>query len=133
MTKEQRSSVMSRIGPKNTAPELVVRRTLHRQGFRFRLHSPDLPGKPDIVLPKYHTVVFVHGCFWHGHGCRKGSHRPTTNTEFWNAKLDRNVTRDRNTAARLRRMGWKVVTVWECQVGRPERIVSRFSSLRDKP
>jgi DNA mismatch endonuclease, patch repair protein len=129
LTKERRSEVMSRIGPRDTAPELAVRRTLHALGYRYRLHSPKLPGKPDIVLSKYHTVVFVHGCFWHGHRCRKGQHRPTSNADFWNAKLDRNIVRDRATAGKLRKLGWRVVTVWECQVRKDDALPARLARL----
>src|SRR4051812_33859865 len=93
---DTRSAVMARVKGKDTEPELTVRSFLHSRGFRYRVHVASLPGKPDIVLPKYRTVVFVHGCFWHGHeGCAKGTHRPASNVEFWNAKIDKNRARDR--------------------------------------
>src|SRR5688500_15685000 len=93
-TKEQRSKIMSQVKSTNTKPEILVRQLLHRMGYRFRLHRKDLPGKPDIVLPRHHKVIFVHGCFWHGHeGCPRAA-RPTTNVDFWNTKIDRNVERD---------------------------------------
>ena len=107
---------MAKVKGKDTTPEKIVRRCLHKAGFRFRLHRKDLPGKPDIVLPKYKTVIFVHGCFWHGHeGCSR-SRRPTTNVDFWIDKLDRNICRDQGYHAALREMGWKVIVVWECEL-----------------
>jgi DNA mismatch endonuclease, patch repair protein len=105
---------MSRIGGKDTAPELVVRKTLHSLGYRFRLHRRDMPGTPDIVLPRYGKVVFVHGCFWHGHGCKIGK-PPKSNVGFWEEKLAKNKERDARNAAALRKLGWDVVTVWQCQ------------------
>jgi DNA mismatch endonuclease (patch repair protein) len=112
---EMRSWVMSRVGHWDTKPEKVVRSLLHRMGYRFRLRRANLPGKPDIVLPRHRKVVFVHGCFWHGHvGCRRAA-RPTSNVDFWNARLDGNMERDRTNQRRLRRMGWGVLVIWECQ------------------
>lgn len=111
-----RSRVMSSVRGKNTKPEIKVRRTLHAMGFRFRLHRKDLPGNPDIVLSKYHTCIFVHGCFWHRHpGCHRSS-TPQTNAEFWQKKFDKNVTRDKSVATQLERLGWKVIAVWECEI-----------------
>lgn len=113
---EKRREIMSRVKNKNTKPEVRVRSLLHRMGYRFRIGRKDLPGKPDIVLPKYKTVIFVHGCFWHGHvGCRRSS-RPATNVEFWNAKLDRNLMRDRENVRKLTEQGWRVFTIWECEL-----------------
>lgn len=109
-----RSRNMAAIGPKDTAPELLVRRFLHSQGFRFRLHRKDLPGRPDIVLPKYRAVVMVNGCFWHHHGC-KNSVWPRTRKEFWRAKIEATVDRDRRTVRMLRALGWRVIVVWECE------------------
>ncbi|WP_310621273.1 very short patch repair endonuclease [Flexibacterium corallicola] len=109
-----RSELMSRIGSRDTAPELVVRRSLHAIGYRYRLHVRTLPGTPDVVLPRYKAVIFVHGCFWHCHpGCRH-FRLPKSNRGFWKEKLNRNVERDREQVAQLRRMGWRVLTVWEC-------------------
>src|SRR4051794_16548808 len=108
-TKDRRSEIMRRITGKDTQPELRVRRTLHGMGCRFRLDREDLPGKPDIVLPKWRIVIFVHGCFWHGHDCKKGSRRrrPKSNTGYWNQKLDRNMRRDAEHSAQLAGLGWK--------------------------
>lgn len=99
----------------NTKPEMRVRSLLHSLGYRYRLHRKDLPGKPDIVLPKYHTVIFVHGCFWHCHDCRWGNVIPKTRAEFWSDKRGGNVARDERHKAALEATGWKVVTIWECQ------------------
>lgn len=130
-TNEQRSRNMAAVKGKDTAPEIVVRRTLHRLGYRFRLHRADLPGKPDIVLPRYRVVVFVHGCFWHGHDCKHGK-RPTTRTDFWNRKLDANIARDRRNELRLQELGWSVTTIWECQTrdicGLEESLLSSLTS-----
>ena len=116
---EKRSRIMSAVRAADTSPEMVVRRALHALGYRFRLHRRDLPGTPDIVLPRHRTAVFVHGCFWHHHqGCPK-SRLPTTNTEFWQRKIADNVRRDRRRARQLRAMGWRVLTVWECQAHKP--------------
>jgi len=115
ITKEQRSKNMSRVKNKNTAPELTARKILYRLGFRFRLHRRDLPGNPDIVLPRHKKIIFVHGCFWHGHSCPKGK-RPSTRQGFWDQKLDRNIERDRNNIAELQKLGWQVLIVWECEI-----------------
>jgi DNA mismatch endonuclease, patch repair protein len=112
----KRSKLMSRIRPKNTGPELILRRLLHASGFRYRLHDHKLPGTPDIVLPKYKTVVQVRGCFWHYHTCIDG-HVPKTNTEYWAKKLAANQLRDRKTDAALKALGWKVFIIWECDLG----------------
>lgn len=112
---EQRSRNMAAIRDKNTLPEIRVRSLLHALGYRYRLHRKDLPGRPDIVLPKYRTVIFVHGCFWHCHDCRWGSVIPTTRPEFWAAKRGGNVERDAKHEAALESAGWKVLTIWECE------------------
>jgi len=116
MTDNKRSLLMARVRSRDTKPELILRSELHRNGFRFRLHCKNLPGKPDIVLPKYSAVIFVDGCFWHQHpGCPK-SKLPQTNFEFWQKKLDANVSRDRSTDIRLSSLGWEVIRVWECAI-----------------
>ena len=115
-TPEQRQRNMSAIKGKDTKPEIQVRKALHALGYRFRLHRKDLPGKPDIVLPKYKTVIFVNGCFWHRHpGCKYAS-TPSTNSDFWNAKFEENTARDKRNYAQLEELGWKVVVIWECEV-----------------
>ncbi|MCF8708301.1 very short patch repair endonuclease [Rhizorhapis sp. SPR117] len=106
---------MSRVRRKNTALELAVRRALHAAGYRYRIHRKDLTGRPDIVLPRYRTVVFVHGCFWHGHSCRRGK-LPQTNETFWADKIARNRQRDDDVSSALEKDGWEVVTVWQCDL-----------------
>lgn len=121
-----RSRMMRGIGPRDTVPELAVRRYLHAAGLRFRLHGRGLAGTPDIVLPKYQTVVFVHGCFWHRHrGCRFATN-PATNSAFWSAKFAANVSRDARNARMLRHLGWQVLVIWECQTRREEAIDRMF-------
>ena len=122
---------MSRVRGSNTTPELLVRKWLHSKGYRFSLHRLDLPGKPDIVLPRRRTVVFVHGCFWHGHvGCSRST-LPTSNRAYWKSKIDRNMERDKRNARRLRRNGWHVLTIWECMVKSETKLNARlFAPLR---
>ncbi len=119
---------MSRVKGKNTSPERIVRSFVHGLGYRFRLHVRDLPSKPDIVLPRHGKVIFVHGCFWHGHKRCLRSGRPATNKAFWKKKLDGNIERDEKNRRRLRRMGFHVLVVWECQVksGAFEPRVTKF-------
>lgn len=115
-TPEKRSEIMSHIQGKNTGPERIVRKILHKMGYRFRLHRRDLPGKPDIALPKYRTVIMIHGCFWHRHeGCRY-AYMPKSRIEFWKKKFKSNVVRDRIVKKQLRKMGWQVITIWECEI-----------------
>ncbi|QOZ77970.1 very short patch repair endonuclease [Bradyrhizobium sp. CCBAU 53351] len=126
MTTEQRSRVMSRVRGRDTAPEMTVRRIAHALGLRFRLHRRDLPGTPDLVFPKSRTAVFVHGCFWHRHpGCSRAS-MPQTRIEFWRSKLAGNVVRDRAASAALKKAGWKVAVVWECEVKNPDKVGKRL-------
>lgn len=122
LSPEQRSERMSRIPSKDTSPELALRRALHALGLRFRVHDKRLPGKPDIVLPRYRTVVLVHGCFWHRHaGCDIAT-TPKSNTPFWQAKFDRNVRRDQKNAAALEGLGWRVIVIWECELGSRRKV-----------
>lgn len=114
-TEDIRSQMMSRVKNRDTKPEVKVRRMLHGMGFRFRLHRRDLPGVPDVVLPRHQKAVFVHGCFWHSHNCPRGK-RPSTRTEFWNTKLDTNMKRDRVNHDALEEQGWEVLTIWECEL-----------------
>jgi DNA mismatch endonuclease, patch repair protein len=120
---------MSRVSGKNTKPELVVRSLLHNMGYRFKLHRNDLPGKPDITLPKYHKVIFVHGCFWHGHADCLRSKRPTTNKKFWQVKLDKNIERDKVTVRSIRGLGWSVLTVWACEVKDKDKLTNKLLSF----
>lgn len=126
--RQKRSEMMSKVPRRDTSPEIKIRKILHKAGYRFRVQRKDLPGTPDIVLPKYKIVIFVHGCFWHQHdNCRK-SRRPTTRVEFWNEKLDKNIARDKNKSDQLKALGWKVITVWECEIKNKE-IVSLAERL----
>ena len=126
LTVEQRSWNMSRIHSGDTKPELALRSILHRNGFRFRLHRKDLPGKPDIVLPKYHIVILVHGCFWHGHPACKRANIPKSNTEYWISKINRNMARDRENEERLTDLGWNVIRIWECEIRNTEEVMARI-------
>lgn len=129
ISKEHRSWNMSRIKGKNTKPEMAVRSMLHKRGFRFRLHRKDLPGIPDIVLPKYKTVIFVHGCYWHRHpGCKK-AYTPKSRMDFWNKKFCENVERDERKIKELVNLGWQVLIIWECEIeefGKLESLVSKL-------
>jgi DNA mismatch endonuclease (patch repair protein) len=131
LTPQERSRNMSRVKGRDTKPELLVRSIVHRLGYRFRLHEKRLPGRPDVVLPRHRKVIFVHGCFWHGHaGCRKAA-RPSTNREFWDKKIDGNIARDRANIRALRRAGWKVLVIWQCAMrdrGRLEKKLVKFLS-----
>ena len=125
-TRKQRRANMQAVRSKNTALELSIRSTIHRLGFRFRLHRKDLPGTPDIVLPSRKSVIFVHGCFWHGHGCSKGK-LPASNVDFWKAKIQRNRERDSKSEEQLGKEGWKVLKVWECETKDQSALVGRIS------
>lgn len=130
LSKARRSWNMSRITGKDTRPERIVRSLLHRMGFRFRLHAKGLPGRPDIVLPRHKTVVFVHGCFWHRHRRCKNCTTPTNNRQFWVKKLEGNAARDRVKERVLRRLGWRVIVVWECETGGDaRRLAPRLARL----
>ena len=119
---------MSQIKGKNTKPEMLVRKFLHANGFRYRLHVKDLPGKPDIVLPKYKTVIFVHGCFWHGHKDCKYFVVPKTRTDWWLTKINSNIANDTKTSKALKKEGWKLVNLWECNL-KPAKASITLSSL----
>ena len=124
---------MSRIGPKDTSPELIVRSTLHRLGYRFRLHVKKLPGKPDIVLAKHRTVIFVHGCFWHRHKGCKYAYTPKTRQEFWTEKFRKNVEQHERVMEQLAHLGWNTIIVWGCEVSNAEALGQRLLTLRENP
>lgn len=119
---------MASISGKETKPEISVRSFLFRQGFRFRKNVKTLPGKPDIVLPKYKTVIFIHGCFWHGHNCKKAA-RPISNTEFWNTKIQGNMDRDKRVKSELKKLRWNVLTIWDCELKNKERFNGTMKNL----
>ncbi|MEK9211850.1 very short patch repair endonuclease [Sphingomonas sp. 2378] len=126
---EARSANMRRIRSRNTKPELLVRRVLHRAGYRFRLHCSNLPGSPDIILPRWRTAIFVHGCFWHGHeGCRRAK-LPSTRTDFWTAKIERNRARDQAAVEALSMLGFGIVTLWECELKDEGAILNAVNSV----
>ena len=125
-TKEQRSFNMSRIRNKNTRPEMIVRSLVHRMGYRYALHRKDLPGHPDIILTRHRKIIFVHGCFWHMHKCRYGRVTPATNANFWQTKREGNVARDKRNLSKLRKDGWKVLTIWECETRHQEKLTKKL-------
>ncbi|MGI9056416.1 MAG: very short patch repair endonuclease [Pyrinomonadaceae bacterium] len=129
VSRSKRKEMMSRVKQRHTKPEIIVRKLLHRLGYRFRLHNKKLPGTPDIVLPKYETVIFVHGCFWHQHeNCRK-ARRPTSNVEFWNEKLDKNIERDKQKESELKKAGWKILTIWDCEIKVEITLIKRINRV----
>ena len=131
-TPEQRSAVMRRVKGKDTAPELTVRRILRAAGIGYRLGGAGLPGRPDLVMKGRRVVVFVHGCFWHGHDCARGARQPRTNAAYWTAKIGRNRVRDAAVRAALEASGWRVVTVWECAIRAPDFAAGLVAAVRDQ-
>jgi DNA mismatch endonuclease (patch repair protein) len=125
----QRSAVMRRVKGKDTTPEMIVRRALTRLGARYRLHRKDLPGSPDVVLPGRRLALFVHGCFWHGHDCARGARVPKANRDYWTAKVARNRARDEKNRAELEAAGWRVETLWECELKEAAALERRLRSL----
>lgn len=132
LTTAERSEIMGRVRSKNTRPEIAVRRLLHGMGYRFRLHRSDLPGKPDIVFPRRRVAVFVHGCFWHRHAGCPSTRTPKSRVAFWTGKFNDNTRRDRAARRALRRAGWRVLVVWECQVANAERLVNRVRRFMER-
>ena len=130
VTSEVRSRIMASVRQKNTAPEMCVRRMLHRLGYRYALHRKDLPGRPDLVFAPRQMAIFVHGCFWHGHSCRKGK-RPSSRVEYWNAKINNNKLRDERNVRDLQGDGWHVCIVWECETLDPEPLRRRLVRFLD--
>ena len=125
---EKRSEIMSKISGKETKPEILVRKFLFSNGFRYRKNIKELPGKPDIVLPKYKTVIFIHGCFWHRHTCKKGT-LPETNREFWLEKIEKNAKRDIHNISELKARGWNAIIVWQCEIRNREEQKIRLNNL----
>lgn len=126
MVNEARSRTMRAVKSRDTKPELTVRRLIHNMGFRFRLHRKDLPGSPDIVFPSRKKVIFVHGCFWHGHDCKRGARQPQTNNYYWSTKISRNRERDKDVIARLKDQGWEPYIVWECQLREHDLVLTQL-------
>lgn len=126
---EKRSAVMRRVKARNTSPEMIVRRALTKLGARYRLHRKDLPGHPDIVMPGRRLALFVHGCFWHGHDCARGARVPKANRDYWVAKVERNRARDVRTREALAAAGWRVETIWECELKDAAALEARLSRL----
>jgi DNA mismatch endonuclease (patch repair protein) len=125
----KRSLIMAAVHSTDTAPEMAVRKIVHALGYRYRLHVPTLPGRPDLVFPARRKIIFVHGCFWHRHnGCRYAS-SPKTNCEFWERKFDANVARDRRSRRELKKMNWSVLTVWQCELKKPEKLTERLNDF----
>lgn len=131
---ETRSRTMRAVKGKNTTPELIVRRLVFALGYRYRLHLKDLPGKPDLAFPRLRKVIFVHGCFWHGHNCPRGARVPVQNREYWVRKIARNIARDKCAGATLKKLGWKSLVIWECDLkgnlGELEAVISSFLKSR---
>ncbi|MEO1039278.1 MAG: DNA mismatch endonuclease Vsr [Pseudomonadota bacterium] len=130
-TPQKRSAVMARVRGKDTKPEMTVRRLVHALGYRYRLHRKDLPGKPDLVFSARRKVIFIHGCFWHGHDCKRGSRKPKQNAEYWQAKIAGNVKRDRETLARLDALGWRALTLWECALKDASALEAQLKAFLD--
>jgi len=130
---DKRSWIMRQVKSKNTSPELRVRSLLHRMGYRFRLHRRDLPGAPDIVFPGRKKVIFVHGCFWHGHSCPRGSRLPKSNAEYWKKKIAKNKERDRRHIEELLDLGWEALVVWECEVKDIDSLSERLRGFLGPP
>jgi len=127
-TPEDRSRIMRAVKGRDTKPEMTVRKMVHGMGYRYRLHRKDLPGKPDLVFSSRKKIIFVNGCFWHGHGCKRGARTPKENRDYWKAKIKRNRERDRQSYKDLSMNGWKVLTVWECELKNVEALAK---SLRE--
>ena len=124
----KRSDIMSKISSKDTKPEILVRKFLFSKGFRYRINVKTLPGKPDIVLPKYKTIIFVNGCFWHGHDCKKGK-LPSSNIDFWKNKIFKNKLRDNENQAQLALLSWKVIVIWQCEINKIDKKIETFNKL----
>jgi len=135
VSRAKRSEIMGRVHSEDTGPEMVVRRLVHTMGYRYRLHVQDLPGSPDLVFPRLRKVVFVHGCFWHQHRCKRGDRRPSSHTDYWLPKLRRNKERDRRVISELKKLGWISLIVWECQTipKRQNTLAVRLDGFLSRP
>lgn len=132
-SKAERSRIMGRISGKNTKPEKIIRSYLHKKGYRFRLHCPDLPGKPDICLPKYKTVIFINGCYWHRHpDCARGRSMPGSNIDFWQQKFSETVDRDERKQRELSLLGWNIITIWECEIKKTDELGKKIILALEK-
>lgn len=131
LTKEKRSWNMSRVRSKDTKPELIVRSSLHKMGYRFRVYVKHLPGNPDVVLPKYRAVIFIHGCFWHGHSDCKGGEIPKTRSLFWKEKICENISRDKEAYTQLNLSGWRIAIIWECALKNKSVTFDTFKKLNE--
>ncbi len=127
-SKSKRSQIMSKISGKDTKLENIVRKYLFSKGYRFRINDKRYLGKPDIILPKYKTAIFVHGCFWHGHSCKRG-HLPETNRKFWEKKIGNTIKRDQKNKAELESLGWKVIVIWQCEINTKQKLQSRMKEI----
>jgi DNA mismatch endonuclease, patch repair protein len=132
-TKNERSAIMRRVKGKNTGPEMRVRKLVFGLGYRYRLHRADLPGKPDLVFAGRRKVIFVHGCFWHGHDCRAGKNRPSSNKPYWTKKLEGNMTRDRKNVRELERLGFESLVIWECELKDEAALTGKIVNFLDGP
>ena len=130
---ETRSRIMRAVKGEDTTPEMMVRRLVHSMGYRYRLHRQNLPGNPDLVLPRLRQVIFVHGCFWHGHNCERGARMPKTHPTYWQNKISRNKLRDANSASALQSQGWGVAVVWECELKDMARVREKLAQFLSQP
>ena len=126
---KKRSQIMASVSGKDTKPEILVRRKLFSEGFRYRKNDSRYPGKPDIVIPKYNTIIFIHGCFWHGHKGCKHSELPTSNVDYWKTKISKNINRDKKNIVELQRQGWTVIVIWECEIETIDKRENRLNKL----
>ncbi len=132
LTPEQRSRNMASIRSKNTKPELFVRKLVFSMGYRYRLHVNSLPGKPDLVFPRYRKIIEIRGCFWHRHNCKRGLRTPASHREYWTAKIQRNVQRDHNNKIKLLAQGWKLLIIWDCETRKANKLRNRISKFLRK-
>lgn len=131
ITSEERSNIMRSIHSTNTSPEIIVRKLLYSKGYRYRLHKRDLPGKPDIVFISRKKVIFVNGCFWHGHNCERGARTPKTNIEYWSNKISKNILRDAGNQIKLKTLGWQLLVIWECELRNNDKLSKKVIRFLD--